>query len=336
MISIESIIVKKPFVIAEVGSNFKTIEDCISSISMAKACGADAVKFQLFRPYDLYGPGVMPWDSVYKSPYLNPNWLPRLKEKADACEIEFMCSAFSPELLDAVNPFVNIHKLASSEMCHMGMLDKLKQFNKPTIISTGAQTQPDMLAVFHYLKGLPIIPLYCEAAYPSKHVNFDVFHRLKTQLFRDYPWGFSDHTLDVIENPRRAVRMGACVIEKHVNFAGVKSADSPHSLSTDEFKVMIKAVREKLEPYIGPTVAELPMLLRHKRRILATRDIRAGETLIEGQNMGVYRSLKDDTNAAHPFMIKEMIGKTVKRDFKSGEGISLKDVSQDRSPEQSI
>lgn len=307
----------KPFIIAEVGSNWSTFEHAKDSISLAKACGADAVKFQLFTAEALYGMNCIDIRS------LPIEWLPKLAEKARAVGIEFMCSAFSPELLEAVDPFVNYHKLASSEMCHTLMLDKLKKFNKPTIISTGAQTQRDILGMLHYVTGLPVTLMYCEASYPSRNVNLDVFYRLKNHVFRDYDWGFSDHTLDVIETPRRAVRMGAICIEKHVNFAGVTSPDSPHSLSTKEFQTMVKALREQLEPEVGPTIDEEPMLLRHKRRVIAISDIKAGDTLRLGQNYGIYRSLKDDVFGAHPHYAKEMDGKTVNCDIKAGDGIAI-------------
>src|SRR3990167_1071022 len=109
----------KTFIIAEIGSNWTSFEEAKDSISFAKQAGADAVKFQAFRVEALYG--------FYDSQYgehramggngeLPLEWLPKLKEKADACGIEFMCSAFSPELYDVVNPYVLVHKIASSEL----------------------------------------------------------------------------------------------------------------------------------------------------------------------------------------------------------------------------
>lgn len=313
----------KPFVIAEVGSNWNTFEHAKDSISLAKACGADAVKFQAYTAEALWGNGTH-LEGAAKGT-IDLEWLPKLAEKAKACNIEFMCSAFSPELLDAVNPFVNIHKLASSEMCHIEMLDRLKSYKKPVIVSTGAQTAIDIMNVINYLEPLPLVMLYCEASYPAKYVDLDVFHKLK-QNFLAHEWGYSDHTLDVIETPRAFCRAGAVVIEKHVNFAGVTSPDSPHSLSTDEFKTFVKACRDLLPCEIGPTKAEVPMLLRHKRRVIATSPIKAGDTLTLGKNMGIYRSLKDDVFGAHPFAVGMMNGKQVKRDIEIGDGIAPKDV----------
>ena len=309
---------QKPFIIAEVGSNFTCFDDCKDSIAKAKACGADAVKFQAFDRKSLYGsqgemPGSLPMD-----------WIPRLSLKAKACGIEFMCSAFSPELVEAVNPYTNVHKVASAELTHLRILEKVRSLGKPVILSTGASGESDIRGALEVLSGVPVILLYCVAAYPARVIDLGVIAQMERTF--GVPVGFSDHSESATVIPQRAAELGACVIEKHVNFVGATSPDSPHSLSTDEFKLMVETIHGTVSRGMGPTQEENGMIRRHNRRILAIRDIPLGEALQEGVNFGIYRSLIDDATAAHPFAIHGMIGRGVRRAIKAGQGIAMSDV----------
>lgn len=325
---------KSPFVIAEVGSNWKNLDDCRRSIHLAKACGADAVKFQAYDHKALYGfpklryhdTDKLNWTTEEKMAGQLPlEWLQGLADKANSIGIEFMCSAFSPEILLEVNKYVRIHKLASSEMCHLRMLETLKALNKPTFISTGAQTLQDIKRVVDFIDDLPAVLMYCVAAYPARMIDLREIAFLEN--FFKMPIGYSCHSLDVLEIPNAAVEAGACVIEKHVNFVGVDSPDAPHSLSTDEFKAMVDRIRcvKQLESN-SDTKESLPMLLRHKRRLIAMRDIEEGEVLSEGVNFGIYRSLKDDTRAEHPFRASKVQGMKAKRKIDQGDGIWFDDL----------
>lgn len=319
------------FVIAEIGSNWHSLDDCLESIQLAKQAGADAVKFQLFDTVALYGP--VPRDSewykslpVHKPGTTNYNgvlpneWLPRLKQECDKHSIEFMCSAFSPELYDAVNPFVNIHKLASSELTHVRILEKLKSYGKPIILSSGGHTTGDIAQVLHFLGDTSkVVLMYCVSEYPAREVDLD-----KIIEFRDMFGclsGFSDHTIDAQIIPVLASRMGD-VIEKHVNFVGAKGPDADYALTGSQFKRMVQRIRGKSA--IIPQ--ELSMILRHNRRIVAISDIKLGDTLKEGINFGIFRSLKDDTRAFSPFAVDAINGLKVTRDIAAGDGIGPGDV----------
>lgn len=331
------------YIVAEIGSNWTSFEDCMESVVKAKQSGADAVKFQLYSRLELYGSGRAPRkkDAIdiaideifpaFKDPVndyaLQSDWLPKIAEKAKASGIDFMCTGFSSEGYDLINPLVTRHKIASSEMCHVRILQKVNSFKKPVYLSTGAQTEADIRQALTYLPDCEVTLMYCEASYPAKWVDFlamigkfggslDLL-----QLSPTSQVGFSDHTTSIIEIPRRFGAQ-ATAYEKHFKIRDMETPDSPHSLLPDEFKVMVSAIRGDYETKIGPTPDEGDMILKHKRRLIATRDIKAGDAFVEGQNFGIYRSLISDTKALSPFAVDHVNGKSAKIDINAGEGIS--------------
>lgn len=319
----------KPFIIAEVGSNWSNFQEAKDSISLAKNCGADAVKFQLFTEAALYGPGVR--DTTYGASghhYLPAEWLPKLKEKADACGIEFMCTAFSPELVEAVDPFVSVHKVASSDLSYPQLLQAVAKTGKPVILSTGASSQGDIHQAFlHFQDPSDVVLLYCVAAYPALTADLRVMDAIRSYFEGMYSpgmihVGFSDHTPGTFM-AIEAARKGAVVIEKHFTaFPDLDTPDRPHSLTAGEFKLMVDHIRGTRQPVIGPTPEEKAMLLRHNRRLIAIQDIDVGTKLEYGVNFGAYRSLEDDDKGLSPFAWELVQGKQAKVAVARGKGIS--------------
>lgn len=312
------------YVIAEVGSNWATFEDCKNSISLAKNCGADAVKFQLFNPVALYGDIPATWGMPIRTngegPYMPHDWLPKLKEKADACGIDFMCTAFSPELIDVVDPFVKIHKVASAELTHVRLLEKLKKIGKPVILSTGASGAGDIRMALETLGGTPVRLMHCVAAYPARATNLERITLLKNVFGKEV--GYSDHSISCDDIPLQAVKLGAVAIEKHVNFVGASGPDAPHSLDTVQFQHMVKVLRGQDSAYCE----ENEMHLQHNRRLIATRDIAPGEVLQENENFGIFRALKHDSSALSPWLVNQVNGKLAKKEIKAGQGIGPSDL----------
>ncbi len=319
----------KPYVIAEVGSNWKTLEDCLESIRVAKECGADAVKFQAFNWPALYGSKVATIDGVelkyMRMQYeLDLSWLHGLRAQADEVGIEFGCTAFSPELVAAVDPYVHWHKVASSDACWPQMLEAVGKTGKDILLSTGAKSEADVRMAMEVLAQLNVdlsmvIPLYCVAAYPNDYV--DLYRILKladTVGLTDA--GFSDHTLGYTSTVE-AARRGATVIEKHFTaFPDLDTPDRPHSLTPAQFTRMMKLIRG--EPVESEETA---MYLRHNRRLIATRDVAKGETLKYGDNFGAYRSLVDDTRGLSPFDWETVEGKRATTDITRGTSIGAGD-----------
>lgn len=327
----------KPFIIAEVGSNWRDYNDCKEAIDMAHACGADAVKFQLFDGEALYDHAFREEKTLKGE--LPKDWIPKLAERCKVRGIEFMCSAFSVDLIKLVDPYVNIHKVASSEMTDPDILETIKATGKPIIISCGGSSRGDINIMLNGHKGngrkeiswwrgfedykAPVVLLYCNSAYPSKEHNLFAMEELK-RFGR--PVGYSDHSLDVVYSPLSAVKhFGAIVIEKHFNNlpAGVETPDSPHSLDSRGFKLMADYLRGKRESVLNPTSEEAHMMLRNNRRLIATLDMKPGTVLVKGQNFGSYRTLEDDPTGMSPFFWEMLEGKTLKVGVSAGKGLSI-------------
>lgn len=312
-------------IIAELGSNWRTKEDCLKAIHLAKAAGADVIKYQLFTLNELYGLGDQ------ESPYsLRSTWLPDLKAKSDAVGIEMMCTAFSPEGYDLVNPYVNTHKVASAECTHVRILEKLKSFGKPVLVSTGAHTPADIQHSLVKLGAvkcadfegplLPVILMYCVASYPAQEIDMRHITRLK-EIF-NLPVGYSDHSTDIFCVPRMAQAHGAIVLEKHFNpFDYKDTPDAGHALNCDQFKKMVKHLKNEL-PFVWGSGEENEMRLKHNRRLIAIQDIEEGTTFTEGTNFGIYRSLREDTAGLSPFMVDEVNGKQATRAIMAGSSVT--------------
>lgn len=323
----------QPHIIAEVGSNWKTLTEALDSISAAKKVGADSVKFQLFDWESLYGVSQEPYNGGAGRTYkihkqLDHDWIPKLAEKAAAVGIEFLCTAFSPELLAVVDPYVAAHKIASSDLNYVALLEAAKATGKPIMLSVGASNRFEIGHALDVLKGSDVILLYCNSSYPSKRHNLFHIESLFNTFGLDV--GLSDHSTDIY-TPLSAWRhFHVPVIEKHFNAtAHTDTPDAPHSLGVDDFQAMVDAIRHEGEFMHRPTVEEKDMMLRHNRRLIATKDINIGTCFEYGANYGAYRSLVDDSHGLSPFCLRNVRaspeGKVAKKFIAAGCGIGLGD-----------
>lgn len=326
----EKILNAKPFIIAEIGSNWTGFDDCSTSISMAKNAGADAVKFQLFTNKELYGFDIGE-ESIYSLPR---EWIPRLKDKAETCHMELMCSAFSKEGYSYVDQFVNYHKVASSNATDHILINHVLGFGKPVFISLGGTSEQDLEFLIKSLKSGwrdRVIWMMCNSVYPSYDHDLEHINILKKKNIG--PVGFSDHSLDIICAPKEALNTyGAVAIEKHFKMADEiygkddrLTPDCGHSLSIDDFKIMTTHLRRKNIPNLL-SGSENPMALRHSVRAIATKNIGAGEMIKFGENWGYHRSLKDDYHGMTPFLFSKMNGKITSKEIAMGDGIAYGDL----------
>lgn len=316
------------YFIAEIGSNWATESQCMDSITQAKKAGADAVKFQFFRPAVLYGPTGVPAEEAWgKAPYLHPDTVARLAEKARNVGIDFLCTAFDAADYAFIDRYVSMHKIASAEAGDVGILHQVRALGKPVLLSTGAQHFEEIAYSLKRLGEVPVTLLHCVASYPAREARLGRIAALRDTFGR--PVGYSDHTTSIDCVPLMAAQMGATVIEKHVtNYPDLNTPDRPHSLTMEEFKRMVEHVRTGVTPDANQVSREeKDMILRHKRRLKAIVPIALGDELKNGVNFGSFRSLTDDSNALPPRRAWDedgkpgANGKRAKRAMQVGDGV---------------
>ena len=313
----------KPFIIAEIGSNWRDLDDCIESIKVAKDAGADAVKFQLFNWQSLYGIDKKMAPSWYDKAYeLQVDWLPNLRQSCDQQRIQLMVSAFGSDLAEKVDQYVHCHKIASSEITNVELLETVAGFGKPVFLSTGGASSAKIELALGILEGNSVVLNYCVGAYPAH--GSDLFKLGKLAEY-GHPVGFSDHSNDFIYLPRAAVENhGAVAIEKHLTCIRANTPDSAHSLRPDQFKTMCEVLHGQRKTTLNPTKEESDMVLRHQRRLVVTSDVKKGGTI----EFGAYRSMNPSADGINPFQSETFLDAVAARDLKAGQTLGILDIEQ--------
>jgi N-acetylneuraminate synthase len=140
-----------------------------------------------------------------------------------------------------------------------------------------------------------------------------------------YPVGFSDHSLGFAAS-LTSVALGACVIEKH--FTTDKSLpgwDHEISANPEEIKTIVegsKIIHESLGNFkriLSKAEAEKKKVFR--RSIILNKNLKAGD-IIKEEDI----SLKRPGTGFSPDKIKFVVGKKLKRDFKTDYLLTKDDI----------
>jgi N-acetylneuraminate synthase len=335
------------FIIAEAGSNWKcgTFEEDLTQgkklIDAAKSSGADAIKFQTFKPASIYV------QDAGKSNYLSKQgiaesindifehlsmpyeMIPELETYCKKKNIMFMSTPFSIQDAKAVDPYVEIHKIASFEINHVRLIEFLAATKKPLLISTGASTYEEIDFVVDFVKkkgNNNLTLLQCTSKYPCslEALNLSVIPQMKSRY--DLPVGLSDHSIEPIIAPLVAVGFGATIIEKHFTLdRNLPGPDHPFALIPSELELMVKSIRnaEKTKGTGKKEILNEELELRRfaTRAIQAIKDIKKGEILKEGINFEVLRP-GNRIRGLEPRFIATINGKKAKAEIKRGDGIT--------------
>lgn len=215
------------YMIADIALNFQTIDDILEIIPKIKA---DMIKLQWYSENDLYGSGD-------KDTKLKLDWMPEILNACKSSKKKLLCTVFNHNKVREIDKWVNIHKIASSEITYKSLMNEIKLCKKNVILSTGGASLQQIKAAVELLEPYCTCLLSCDVEYPSKRHNIRNMLYLKNH-FKDMNIGYSDHSLDIYSMPVLCQHYQAYAHEKHVKPNRNHSSYESHALSVDEYNEM--------------------------------------------------------------------------------------------------
>lgn len=334
----------KTFIVAELSANHNgDFELAQKTILAAKKAGADAIKLQTYtadtitldcRSDDFVEHGGL-WDGytlydLYKEAYTPWEWHKSLYGYAQSLGLVCFSTPFDFSAVDFLESIGNpIYKIASFEITDTNLIRYIASKHKPIIISTGVATSDDLqlaLDICHEEGNDDITFLKCTSAYPAPIEKANLLTIPDMSKRYGVKVGVSDHSM-TNTIAIAAVALGAEVVEKHLILdRKMGGPDSGFSMQPEEFKEMVKAIRE-VEAAKGvvsyPTDPNLIPGREFSRSLYVAEDMKAGD-IITKQNV---RSVRPGYGLA-PKYLPEILGKRVNRDLKKGDRMMLEYIEK--------
>ena len=321
------------FVIAEIGVNHDgSAQRAIELARIARNCGADAVKLQVFRAHTLmHGSSAFADYQKQQCDDASPADMLRryeLDARALATVVDAirdrglvpLATPFSPSDVRTIEALgLPAIKIASPDIANPVLLRRAAQTGRPMIVSTGAATTDEVAEGLRVVQATrtPVALLHCVSSYPvlAHETNLAWIGELAS-TFR-VPVGYSDHATDPFSGAL-AVAAGACIVEKHLTYD--RSASGPdHSASADpaqfaEYVQLIrKASRMRGAGAKRVLACEQDVRTVSRQSLVLQRDVTAGERL-SLDHLTVQRPGTGIPAAE----VEEIVGRRVLRPLRSG------------------
>lgn len=323
-----------PFVIAELGYNFNTLDEALKSVDAAAEAGVDAIKIQTFRADTIVTRGVdFPAEAGAGNQYeefkrYEIDEATHRKIFAHARErglVPFSTPSHSDdvELLERVG--VDLYKIGSDDLTNLPFLRYVAAKGKPIIFSSGMATLGEVeeaICSMHAMGNRQLVLLQCVSNYPVQDPSLLNLRVMETYR-RTFPVlvGYSDHST-TLSAAVAAVALGAVVIERHfVLDKALPVPDAFFSANPEEMAALVRAIRETHSMlgggYKAPTDTEAKMRLDARKGLVARRRIPKGR-LISMDDL----SIKRPGTGIIPRDYDLVIGRIARRDIEADEVIT--------------
>lgn len=306
-------IVKKPYLIAEMGVNFYDTakvmgilptEAAMLYIDKAKGAGVDCVKFQSYKANTIVSKNSPAYWDMTKEPTKTQYELFTKYDSFGETEYRKLCDYTHEKGLDFVStPFdyasadylydmVDFYKISSSDLSNLPFIRYIGKKKKAVCLSVGAAYLSEVEEAVRTLKEAgceEIVLLHCVLSYPTSPDDANL--RMIETLKRTFPGihiGFSDHVApdDTMMTLATAYLLGAQVIEKHFTLdKKLPGNDHYHAGDPEDFRKAVQNFQwiNRILGSAEKTVLDCEQVPRReaRRSLVLTRDMAAGEKITE-------------------------------------------------------
>lgn len=306
-------------------------------VAVAAASGADAVKFQVFRPEGLVSAaaaaapyqrrsGAATQREMLAALTLPPAAWRELAADARERGLLFLATAFDPASLDLVVALgVPALKVPSGEIDNLRFVADAAGRGLPLIVSTGLATGDEVAAAVEAAAAAPgLALLHCVTAYPAPVDTSNLRAIVTMQQRFGVPVGWSDHTEGSV-TAVAAVALGASILEKHFTtdrrLPGPDHAASAEPADLAAYVAAVRAVETSLGDGVKrPAAAESENRRFVRRSYHAVHDLAAGE-VVRSEDVALLRPA-DGLPPAAP-----VVGRTLARPVAAGRPLRAEDLA---------
>lgn len=236
------------FVIAEIAQGYEgSFKLCEKFARLAKASGANAVKFQIFQAQELCRSDYQ-YNQLFKDLEIAPSEWKKIVNLCTEIGIDFYADIFGVETLSwMLETDIKGIKIHCSDIKNYPFLEKVAKFNGTIILSVGGSELNEIEKALSYLKNNHVVLMsgfQGEPNYPDD-VELNKLRILREKFNRDV--GYADHidandTSLTLAVPAIAFLNGANYIEKHLTFErnDLQLEDYISALNPSEFKEMVR------------------------------------------------------------------------------------------------
>lgn len=329
-------------VIAEAGVNHhNSVDHAIEMAGAAAAAGAWAIKFQLYKAGSIAmrsspkywtdsSSATTQYEAFAQSDRLNYEEYDRVARACEELGIIFFATPFDEHAVDALERMrVPLYKIASGDITHRPLIERVAATGKPVLLSTGASTEEEIAAAVQWSGLGPdrLVLLACTLTYPTSDDdgNFARVETMRTK-FAPYLIGVSDHTLGVAGAWMTAALGGVC-IEKHYTLDKSATDVPDHRMSVDphELGAMVQAAQRgavlRGDAQIAVRESEQPARRNARRSIVLRQEVAAG-SVIAAEDVDFRRP----GTGLGPSELAVVVGRRVKRDLPEEHVLSLADL----------